>query len=302
MPVEAIAEQIGRGARTLQHRTTWGDDVPLPTEEHDKRKTEVDGILTELRGVSKGEGKKYYPIRFLRDGIDAYVSCFDNGAIYYASLAVEVALIIRLSEKGILHQWRNEEKTRVRQGKKRREASYPNLSTLIKWAARTGLLNRRVIRLAHNVRKARNSYMHYYNVMWHQVDVDCRTRKNIVEMLPKVKEEIQRFAQPEERDAMLKIINSMTASLLEDKTISDRGIPIGDIRPNREAVEFIDKREKSFVKQLSNLEDKSDWDQFARYIINGIEWRDALDCVQWSADILGHLRFLSEDDRFEKTS
>jgi len=286
-----------------QHGPTWGDDVPLPSIERDRRRKEVNGILAKLRRVSRGkEGEKYYLIRFLRDGIDAYVNCFDNAAIYYTSLAAELALIVRLGEGGALHEWRKKEETEVRQGKKKRESDYPSFSTLIKWAAKTGLLNGRATELGRNVRKLRNSYLHYYNVMWHQIDIDSRTRMSIVGMLPKVKKEIQQSAQPGERDEILKIIDFVTASVAEDKTLSNRRIPTRDIRPNKEAVDFIEERERSFVEQLLSLQEKGEWEQFVWYHALGVEWRDALDCLQWSADILTHLRFLQEDNHSEKTA
>lgn len=258
-----------------------------------RQTSEVSGILAALRRISRGrEGEKYYPIRFLRDGIDAYVNCFDNAAIYYASLAIELALIIRLGKEGVLHEWRKGEETGVRQGKKKRESDYPDFSTLIRWAAQKGFLNGRATELATKVRKIRNSYMHYYNIMWHQIDIDKRTRTRLVRMLPKVKEEIQQFVQSSERDSVLKVIDFMMTSVLQDKTLSKRRIPIGDIRPNKVAVEFIEERGRSFAEELSNLQEMGDWEQFVRYYIHGVEWRDALDCLQWSGDILTHLGFL----------
>lgn len=60
-------QQVGMGGRTMsQHGPTWGDDVPLPSIERDRRRKEVNGILAKLRRVSRGkEGEKYYLIRFL---------------------------------------------------------------------------------------------------------------------------------------------------------------------------------------------------------------------------------------------
>lgn len=281
-----------------KHIRTWGDDLPsISTENQNKRRLEMNQILTALKRIPMGEeGDRHYPIRFLRDGIDAYINLFDNAAVYYAALAVELALIVRLGQQGVLKEWREQERKAVKEGKKQQESNYPPQRALIRWAKQEGLLDNKTNELAHKVRKARNSYIHYYNVMWHQIDIDRRTRKKIFEMLPKVREEISRYAQPSERDKLLNMVDSMTDDALKDETLNKREIPTEDIRPNKEAVEFIEERERSFEKQLFGLWDKGEWDKVRRSYDCGIEWHDALDCLRWSVHILAHLEFLEDLD------
>lgn len=273
---------------------TWGNDLPiLPKYEQDKRRLEMSQILTALKRIPMGkEGNRYYPIRFLREGIDAYLGLFANGAIYYSSLAVELALIVRLGERGILREWREREKNQIKEGTRKREHNYLSFSDLIKWAKQKSLLDNKATKLAHEVRKMRNSYIHYYNIMWHQIDIDRRTRNELTEMLPKLKEEIERYARPGEYDKLVVIVDSMADEVLKDVTLDKRGIPMEDIRPNKEAISFIEQRLDSFVKPLSGLQIKEERDKASRDYLYGIEWRDALDCLRWSAYILAHLEFL----------
>lgn len=278
---------------------TWGDDLPsIPTEDQNKRRLEMNQILTALKRIPMGEeGDRHYPIRFLRDGIDAYINLFDNAAVYYAALAVELALIVRLGQQGVLKEWREQERKAVKEGKKQQESNYPPQRALIRRAKQKGLLDNKTNELVHKVRKARNSYIHYHNVMWHQIDIDRRTKKKISGMLPQIREEIKRHAPPDQRDALLNMVNSMAANVLKDETLNKRGIPTEDIRPSKEAIGFIKERESSFMKQVLSPLNRSEWDKATRGWVYSIEWYDALDCLRWSAHILAHLEFLEDQDK-----
>lgn len=54
---------------------TWGTDSTYPTDEVNKREQEVSQIIHALKEIRIGEeGNRYYPIRFIREGIDAYIN------------------------------------------------------------------------------------------------------------------------------------------------------------------------------------------------------------------------------------
>lgn len=281
-------------ANPLEQAHMWGADSTYPANEVDKRKQEVSKIIRALKEIRIGEeGNRYYPIRFLREAIDAYTNVFSNGAIYYASLALELALVQRLAETGYLKKWRDKEREEVNKGKKKREQDYPAFENLIKWAFQEKLLDRKTNEDAHGVLNLRNAYIHYYNVMWHQIDIDNRTRRYMKEMLPKVQEEIHQKFGPSVREEILKFFNSLTDSVLSDRTLADRQIPTADIRPNKKALKFIEKRERSFANLLSDYIKRRD-SEVVRLEMGGVETKDALDCLNWTADIFVQLGFISK--------
>lgn len=281
-------------ANPLEQAHTWGTDSTYPANEVDKRKQEVSKIIRALKEIRIGEeGNRYYPIRFLREAIDAYTYVFSNGAIYYASLALELALVQRLAEIGSLKKWRDKEREEVNKGKKKREQDYPSFENLIKWAFQEKLLDRKTNEEAHGVLNLRNAYIHYYNVMWHQIDIDNRTRRSMKAMLPKVQEEIHQKFGPSVREEILKFFNSLTDSVLSDRTLADRQIPTADIRPNKKALKYIEKRERSFANLLSDYMKRRD-SEVVRLEMGGVETKDALDCLSWSADIFVQLGFISK--------
>lgn len=281
-------------ANPLEQTRTWGADSTYPTNEVNRRKQEVSEIVRALKEIRIGEeGNKYYPIRFFREAIDAYTFLFSNGAIYYASLALELALVQRLTERGSLKKWRDKEREEVNKGKKKREQDYPSFENLIKWSFQEKLLDRKTNEEAHGVLNLRNAYIHYYNVMWHQIDTDNRTRRYMKVMLPKVQQEIHQKLDPSVREEMLKIFNSLTESVISDRTLAERQIPTADIRPNKKALKYIEKRERSFADLLSDYMKRSD-SEVVRLEMGGVETKDALDCLSWTTDIFVQLGFISK--------
>lgn len=272
-------------ANPLEQARTWGADSTYPTNEVNRRKQEVSEIVRALKEIRIGEeGNKYYPIRFFREAIDAYTFLFSNGAIYYASLALELALVQRLTETGSLKKWRDKEREEVNKGKKKREQDYPSFENLIKWSFQEKLLDRKTNEEAPGVLNLRNAYIHYYNVMWHQIDTDNRTRRYMKVMLPKVQQEIHQKLDPSVREEMLKIFNSLTESVISDRTLAERQIPTADIRPNKKALKYIEKRERSFADLLSDYMKRRD-SEVVRLEMGGVETKDALDCLSWTTDI-----------------
>jgi len=66
------------------------------------RSADVNPIATTIRQAEIGKLRRtirYYPLRFLADGIDAYRYGFDNAAIFYSGTAVELALLALLRDK-----------------------------------------------------------------------------------------------------------------------------------------------------------------------------------------------------------
>lgn len=129
-------------------------------------------ILERLDWEDLSRSEKYFPVRFLADGISAYTYCFDNAAIYYAWLAVENALLIRLGTDGF------------NQGERR----------LVHLARSKGILSRDRERIAHRLRKVRNIYTHYINVMWQQRSIDFEVRNLIQRKSPQILKAFQQNA------------------------------------------------------------------------------------------------------------
>jgi len=250
-------------------------------------------VLSALRRIPIGEeGERYYPIRFLSEGVDAYINLFANATVYYASLALEIALVVRLDERGVLKKWRDKEKQEVKKGRKKRELDYPSLANLIRWAEQEHLLDHKITELSHKLRMARNSYIHYYNVIYHRTDSARRAREDIIRVRPKLLEEIESHAEPSKRDILIKNINSLIDDVLGDKTLNKRQPPTEYIGPNKQAVEFLEERVEIFIKDILNLQDRGEQQEANRAYIWGIESRDAYDCIHWCARVLAHLGFL----------
>lgn len=143
------------GMKDISSQSKWYDrtteaNLAQLAEERDKRRQELDQVLQTLEKLERDdvvESDRYYPVRFLTDGVDAYINLFDNGAVFYASSAVELAITVRLAEKGALR------------------GRIPDFTSLIKLAADNSVFDRQATKQAHLVRKMRNSYLHYYNIM-----------------------------------------------------------------------------------------------------------------------------------------
>ena len=112
-------------------------------------------------------------------------------------------------------------------------------------------------------------------------------------MLPKVQQEIHQKLDPSVREEMLKIFNSLTESVISDRTLAERQIPTADIRPNKKALKYIEKRERSFADLLSDYMKRRD-SEVVRLEMGGVETKDALDCLSWTTDIFVQLGFISK--------
>ena len=122
------------------------------------RLQEIENTIAPLRGLSKkdvGQTYRYYPVRFLTEAAQAYMYLFNNASVFYSSLAVETALLVKLGQLNLLPK----------------VGQRLDFKGLIERAS-TGskpVLNKDLQEKATNVRKLRNCYVHYYNIMTSQV-------------------------------------------------------------------------------------------------------------------------------------
>jgi hypothetical protein len=226
--------------------------------------------------VRKSEG--YYPIRFFADGLSAYIYIFDNAAVFYAWAAVEHALLIRLGAEGL------------RQAVIHNNNRYPSEKKLVEIARQQGVISANREKLAHRVRKLRNNYIHYINMMWDQHDRMVDLRKRTVSLWPKIVKEIQDTVPSDKQVEEFAQLISMKKEIESETMIEKRRIPYipGD-PPNSESKRFRNLRIKQFAKWIKETENIDDQQKRFDY---GIERKDARDCLFWSADLLVYLDFL----------
>lgn len=219
------------------------------------------------------ESERYFPIRFLTDSVDAYIELFDNGVVWYSSLAVELALIVRLGS--VIDTW----KIRGRR---------PSFKQLIDRAP-DDLLRPRIKVTAHQVRKLRNCYIHYYNIMH---DQHIRDRR-LMELREKMEPEIGTVMVQSLLDVMEELGTISAEKGLS--LVSKRGIPVVQKFVDTEMQQFISERYDKYIKWLSStkvpepLRRVTPQEVFKYY---GIERFDALSCLKSSFRVLKHLKFV----------
>lgn len=240
-----------------------------------KRRLELIDVIERLRSLSQVEvvsSDRYYSVRFFTDGVDAYIHAFDNAAVYYTGLATEIALIQRLGTARLA-------------GKPK----IPSFNKLICMSSSEGILDTHHTELASHIRILRNSYVHYVNVMLHQVRSDIETHNALSQMYPQVKTEMQNLVPHSEQQQMLDIIEAIKSSEEKDDLVASREIPSQDILPHAETVDFIQSREKAHAQWIREVTNEQEMTERSGY---GVERRDALECIHWVSDVLVHLRFL----------
>lgn len=251
--------------------------LPLMQE----RRQEIGALNQKIKNLdwkAVRESDQYYPVRFFADGLSAYVYVFDNAAVFYAWAAVEHALLIRLGAH------------RLRQAVIRNNKRYPSEKKLVQIARDEGIISMNIARLAHRLRKLRNNYIHYINIMWDQHDRDIRLRKMAVSQWPKIVKEIQDIVPSDKRAEALAQFVFMKKDIEGNRLIQKRQIPyIPGEPPNSEVVRFRNLRIKQFADWIGEAGDDEGQQKRFDY---GIERKDALDCLQWSADLLVYLNFL----------
>jgi len=270
-----MSRNTGEQARLRWYTLTVDKEQTSLAQERSVRSLEVSTILASLRRLYYDEvaaSSSYLPIRFLTDGVDAYLYVFDNAAIYYASLAVELALMTRLGEKGLLSN------------------RPPDFGHLIDSALDSQLITRTAHKRAHKVRKIRNSYVHYYNVARLSAKVNDRSLMRNERQAPKAIKSIKERVRKEEQAAMVEFVNNMKTDLSAYDLVLQARMPRSQVEPNTQCQALMARRLPHHVRWI--LKARDDPEEFKRRWAYGIERQDALDCLQWSATTLRALRFL----------
>ena len=158
------------------------------------RSEDIQEILERVGRVALGElrlagNPEYYPVRFFVDGVEAYQYMFDNASIYYSAAAVELALILKLRDK--IDQMSSKK--------------IPTFKWLIDHCDE---LDQQMRQQAQRVRKTRNSYVHYQNMIgcnsyfearWQLLSEQLRQLKRVVKD-QKFKRQLGRLIKAERPD------------------------------------------------------------------------------------------------------
>lgn len=255
------------------------DFLPLMKErqgETESLRRKLDGL--DWKAVSASE--QYYPVRFFADGLSAYVHVFDNASIYYTWASVEHALYVRLGASAL--------KQSVRRS---RDRNYPGEKKLVTLARQNRILSRDKERVAHRLRKLRNDYVHYINIMWDQYHREVGLQKLMSSQWPRIANEIRQVVPKDEQEKVLALLDFMKNETSRDDTYQRRKIPYIPGDPvNAEVLRFRTIRLNQFAKWIREPDDVRE--RLKRYKY-GIERKDAMDCLQWSGDLLTYLKFLS---------
>jgi len=248
-----------------------------------ERQEEIEPLRQKLDNLDwkiVRESERYYPLRFFADGLSAYVYVFDNAAVFYAWAAAEQALLIRLGP------------TRLGNAVANNRGRYPNEKKLVEIARDEGIISRDIKRLANRLRKVRNNHVHYINIMWDQHDGEIRLRDMARSTGPKIVKEILETVPYNKQAETLALFKLMKDEVESSHMIRKRQIPyIPGEPPNLEGKRFRNIRIKQFADWIKEVDDAREQQKRFDY---GIERKDALDCLQWSADLLAYLNFLSE--------
>lgn len=254
-------------------------------QERKVRAKELDKTLSALRQLDKTDVVhtfRYFPVRFLTEAAQAYLYVFNNASVFYASLSVEVAILIKLQRAN-----------RLPQNRKGLE-----LAPLITLASRTPnpILDEPLVATATNIRKLRNCYVHYYNIMASQVIIQQEYRKHFEETRrhwPLERARLARDMPPPalaELDALLKRLEPYFLSAAQDDTSALRAIPDAPHLVREELQEFIQGQIIGFMKWMLTPEGQ---DALRLHKgAYGIEDYDARCGVQWATEVITKLGFL----------
>ena len=253
------------------------DSLPLMKE----RQKEIKRLRLKLGNLDWNdvrESEQYYPLRFFGDGLSAYVYLFDNAAVFYAWAAVEQALLIRLGAQALSQA--------VAANRNR----YPGEKQLVAIARDSGIISRDRERVAHRLRKVRNNYIHYINVMWDQHRSEARLHKLMDSQWLDVVRKIKDAVPNDQQAAVSALLAHIEKEIDGRHTILNRQIPhIPGEPPGPESVRFRNLRIRRFADWAQKAKD--DQGRLKRFEY-GIERKDALDCLAWSSSLLTYLCFL----------
>lgn len=198
-----------------------------------------------------------YALSFFEDGINAYQYFFDRASIYYTATAVEMGLLFKLRNL----------RNRVNQEKRENPRFKPGFY----WFIEQSNLDDDTKELAHDIRKMRNCYIHYQNI------IAYRAKR-----------------QDEYKDLIKQgILRPEAANLLsEDK--QDIPIHIEHLERDEEIMPFIEIRMKEYanwivprlVKYNQNNNDDTILMPDGLMAVYGFEAFDALTCIRWSFKVI----------------
>jgi len=252
-------ERTGREDRTIQRirliRTNDVKDIANVIEQ-----TDVANLRQTIR---------YYPLRFLGDGINAYRYAFDNASIFYAGEAVELALLALLIDEIKFKRCQNPKLKKI------------DLNWLIKNAG--GILDDENMELANDVRKMRNCYIHYENIIAHLGWMDEVALPQILEMMRN---------DPFNNTKSAKLIDLISKLMQEyPKSVGMLPIRFEHLETNPEIIPFIENQIEQYLSWLPFAWESRKRELSAEEFTNiyGIETYEALQCINWSFKIVHKL-------------
>jgi len=199
------------------------------------------------------------PMKFYRYAITQYVLDFPESAVHYSSLSVEL-MLFRSAIKKL--------------GKdKLVELIKQNRSLSFKWLIeKSSLLAKDDQRIAHNIRKMRNCYVHFQNVLlFNEVG-----RTPDAQWLPGI---------PQEE------VKKILAFDMQQRRSFEQIFPSVEELANKEAIDFIKSRRKIMNEKAFRLmRDAMKADNLQSYdpmeTARRLQEEDILDCLKWSKQLL----------------
>lgn len=229
---------------------------------------EIANIIKQADIPSLRQTIRYYPLTFLGDGIDAYRYAFDNASILYAGTAVELALLALLKDDINLKRSKN-----------------PKLRIDLNWLIENAgiLLDDEHKKLSHCIRKVRNCYIHYENIIAHLGWMQDVTMPDIIE----------RMEKDPFNDADAGKLISFLWRMMEEypKSIGMLPIRFEHLERNPEIIPFIENQTEQYIKWLPSAwqskQGKITEEEFMH--LYGIETYDALQCLNWTFKVVRKL-------------
>lgn len=252
------------------------------------RLQEVENTIAPLRRLSKKDvvqSFRYYPVRFLTEAAQAYMYLFNNASVFYSSLAVETALLVKLGQLNCLP------KVGLRL----------DFKGLIEYASAgtKPVLSKVLQEKATNVRKLRNCYIHYYNIMTSQVIAQRRyaeTFKKLQEQWPLERARLVRAMPPPELDILDALLGQFAPyfrSLAEDELYVQRAIPVENCLIRSDLQAFIEARIDQFGEWREGPEGKKALLEHGGEEAYTVEDYDARCCLEWATTVIAALGFLN---------
>jgi hypothetical protein len=220
--------------------------------------------------------RRYFPVMFLMEAATTYTYGFDVASIFYSSLSVEMGLLIRVDEK--LEGVSDEDKKRLRK-----------LKNLIETASELKIIDEKHKEIAHSIRKLRNCYIHYYNV------IHCLPVPSLPPNLPE-----KLTILIEKNPKLMKEFEFVAPKVMKAMEALEKGKPICSWAASPEATEFMKERQEKYLNWYFEELEKNPsqvFDQLKHmgeiiYPRYDQKRCDALDMIKWCFEMLKHLKFL----------